>query len=80
MIPDSPKPSSSIEAQIVDLQSKLAFQEDTVQALNEIVGEQQQDILKLQSQMGRLIEELRVVLEDLEGAEITTAIERPPHY
>lgn len=70
-----------VDRQIVDLQSKLAFQEDTVQVLNEMVSEQQQDILSLKAQMRTLLGELRNILDELKDE--TTRLsdnEKPPHY
>lgn len=72
-----------IEQQIIDLQTKLAFQEDTVHVLNSIVSEQQQDIISLKTQMRTLLEELKVLLSDLEGGGNNSRLldnERPPHY
>lgn len=77
-------PEDDIDAQfeqlMVDLQTKLAFQEDTVQALNDIVSSQQQDIHRLQAQMHSLIEELRTVLNGLDIGNINPDQEVPPHY
>lgn len=65
---------------MVDLQTKLAFQEDTVQTLNDIVSVQQQDIMQLKSQVHSLIEELRTVLSGLDTSQINAEQELPPHY
>jgi len=65
----------------IEMQSKIAFQEDSMQQLNDIVAQQQQDILNLQGQMKELIKELNNVLGDLEsGVSGQSANERPPHY
>ena len=69
-----------VEKQMVELQTKLAFQEDTVQTLNDIVSEQQQDILALKSQVNLLLEELKGVLINLDSGGISTHTETPPHY
>lgn len=71
---------SAFERQMVELQTKLAFQEDTVQTLNEIVAEQQQDILALKGQVNLLLEELKSVLISLEVGGIGGQQEIPPHY
>jgi len=65
---------------MVDLQTKLAFQEDTVQALNDIVSVQQQDIMHLKAQVNSLIDELRSVLSGLDTSNIHSNQEVPPHY
>ncbi len=65
----------------VEMQTKMAFQEDSMQQLNDIVAQQQKDILQLQSQMSQLIRELNSVLGDLEsGASAGVANQKPPHY
>lgn len=71
---------SAFERQMVELQTKLAFQEDTVQTLNEIVAEQQQDILALKGQVNLLLEELKSVLISLEAGGVGGQPEIPPHY
>jgi SlyX protein len=65
---------------MVDLQSKIAFQEDTVQTLNDVVSEQQKDILLLKAQVHSLIDELRAVLSGLDSGGISNENETPPHY
>lgn len=73
--------NDNTQQQIDDLQSKLAFQEDTVQVLNDMVSEQQQDILSLKAQMKSLLAELRNVLDELgEDSARLSENEKPPHY
>lgn len=67
----------------IEIQTKLAFQEDSVLKLNDVVAEQQQDIMKLQGQMKQLIKELGSVLGNLdEGSSSQGAAidQKPPHY
>ena len=70
-----------MEQRMIELETQIAFQDDTVHALNDMVGRQQRDILSLQSQMTRLLSELKTVLAELEqGApQSPSAIEKPPH-
>ena len=66
--------------EIIDLQTRLAYQEDTIQQLNNVVTQQDATILQLQQQMRLLakrIDELSFA-QDRVGGEITN--ERPPHY
>ena len=69
-----------LEQQMIELQSKLAYQEDTVQTLNDVVSKQQVDILQLKSQMGQVVGELRAILSDLGEDGESSAQQRPPHY
>jgi SlyX protein len=65
------------EALLIELQTQLAFQEQTIYALNEaLLGQQQQlDSLRLEIAM------LRDGLEDvLESREAQPGNEKPPHY
>lgn len=64
---------------LAHLESQLAFQEETIRALNEALASQQADILLLQRQLKLLKErqdEQAASLAELPG----TADERPPHY
>lgn len=65
--------------QLVELESKVAFQEDTVDSLNDIVSKQQQDILQLKQQMRSLVGELKGVLAELDGGP-GPVNQKPPHY
>jgi SlyX protein len=79
MIPDD-NTDEQFNKLMIDLQTKLTYQEDTVQALNDIVSEQQQDILQLKAQVHSLIDELRTVLSGLDTSGINPEQEVPPHY
>jgi SlyX protein len=67
-----------LNAQLVELQTQLAFQEDVVHALDAVVTRQQQSIdrlLQLQQRLERQLVELAA------GAgEPAPADQRPPHY
>lgn len=68
---------TQLEGRLVELQSQLAFQEDTVCTLNKIVTEQQ-------GQIERLNEMLNVLKSQIESggydAGATNRQEKPPHY
>lgn len=66
--------------QINDLQTQLAFQEDTIAALNQMVAKQQADILELQSQMALIITEFQRVVSQMDVTANSSVQERPPHY
>lgn len=69
-----------LSQQLVDLQSRVAFQEDTLQALNDQLVEQgamlQTQSLHIQL-LNKKINDLMQQLEHLDGPIKT---ERPPHY
>lgn len=76
------KRMTSNEDQMVELQSQLAFQEDTLQALNEIVIRQQQRMDALEQELTLHREKLAELVETLSerASPVAAADERPPHY
>lgn len=68
----------TLQETIMDLQARLAFQEDSLDTINMTVVRQQSKIDLLQREIMRLKE----MLEDLRGSQGDTAndIELPPHY
>lgn len=62
---------------IVDLESRLAYQEHTLDTLNKVVIEQQKEI----AQLNHFIRILKDKIKDVEeNGGISQANERPPHY
>ena len=45
----------TLEARVMDLESRLAFQDDTIQALNDVLVAQQNAVDRLQMQMAALL-------------------------
>ena len=72
------KGRSMIEERLVDLETKLAYQEDTIQALNEVVCEQQKQIDQLAATCKLLVDRIRQLSVPAEMDEILD--EKPPHY
>lgn len=72
------KGRSMIEERLVDLETKLAYQEDTIQALNEVVCEQQKQIDQLAATCKLLVDRIRQLSVTAEMDEILD--EKPPHY
>lgn len=62
---------------IIELEIKQAYQEDLLQALNTIVSEQQQQILRLEETCKLLNEKIKNTVET-EG--VNQGQEIPPHY
>ena len=75
----SSKEIEELKQQLVELQSQLAFQEDTVSSLNEALSQQQQEILTLRRQVALLKER-----QDEQAAQIgeggAPVDQKPPHY
>ena len=63
---------------IIELEIKTAYQEDLLQALNKIVGQQQQQIDRLEATCSLLNERIKSLsTEEGSGEDIE---EIPPHY
>lgn len=72
----------STEAKLVDLQTRFAFQEDSIQALNDVVTRQQQQIETLTRELGLHREKLAELMEAQSKRMVQggAADDRPPHY
>ena len=64
--------------QIVELQVKIAFQDDQIQKLDDVLAEQQQQLLDLRKQFSIVLEELKQVQNML--SEFGPPDPPPPHY
>lgn len=66
------------EERLVDIETKLAHQEQLVLELNDVVAEQQQKIMKLEELFASLVERFRSMGDgtSVEGGQD----EPPPHY
>ncbi len=65
---------------LIDLQTRVVFQEDTLQELNRVVALQDQEIRQLKEQMLLLAKRLDDFVYSQEQGGIKPADERPPHY
>lgn len=69
--------SEEFATQLIEVQSQLAFQEDTVQRLDDVVTQQQRRI----DELTRLTERLAQRLADLTAmVEVQAPDQPPPHY
>ena len=67
-----------MESRIIELETKLAFQDDLLNDLNDVVAEQSQTV----SMLIRELYELRQVVKNLSPSNIASQSEEtpPPHY
>jgi len=70
-------PDESLEQRINELESKTAFQDDAITALNDALAHQQQTIRQLQRSMEKLIEQIN---EDRDQQSDPANEPPPPHY
>lgn len=73
-----PNETKQFEEQLIELQSQLAFQEDTIQALNDVVAQQQQQIDSLRARSDLFSSQLERAMTALEGSDVIDV--PPPHY
>ena len=67
----------SLEERVMELDSRLAFQDDTLLALNDVIVEQQRVVDRLQLQMAALLKRYEEVMGQYEASEEEAP---PPHY
>ena len=65
------------DVRLEELESKVAFQEDTIQKLNDVVIEQDARIHDLETSFRLLLERMRNQAQD---PQIVMEDEPPPHY
>lgn len=68
----------SLEERVTDLESRLAFQDDTIQALNDVLVSQQKVVERLQLQMSALLKRQEEMVGQFESFEEEAP--PPPHY
>ncbi|MDP2903974.1 MAG: SlyX family protein [Methylovulum sp.] len=70
------------DGRIIELEIKAAYQEDLLQALNQIVSRQQQQIDRLEATCGVLNERIKSLSADGRRDEnsVNVGYEIPPHY
>ena len=66
------------EQRFIDLESRLAHQDQLLHDLNTVVTHQQSKIMQLEELCGSLVSRLRSISEALPDGD--PAAERPPHY
>ena len=69
-----------LAADLVEVQSQMAFQEDTITALNEALTLQQQEIIVLRRQVEMLKQRQEEQSATSDQSSPPVLDERPPHY
>ncbi|EIK52131.1 hypothetical protein YO5_10365 [Stutzerimonas stutzeri TS44] len=67
----------NIESRIADLEARLAFQDDTIQTLSDVLVEQRRLVDRMQLQLQALARRLEEVHSSMGGEEDEAP---PPHY
>ena len=72
---------SDIEEQLIDVQTRVAYQEDTLAQLNDVITKQDAEITHLKQQMRLLAQRLDELMRDpAQGNDTEIVNDRPPHY
>ncbi len=66
-----------MQNELVELETKIAFQEDLIQSLSRTVANQQQEMLELKRDVEELQTQIRALAPSLASGSMD---ETPPHY
>ncbi|MBA56423.1 MAG: SlyX protein [Pseudomonadales bacterium] len=69
--------NKTLEEKFVDVETRMAFQDDTIQQLSDVIYRQQQQIDKLDKTVQLLVDKVQDLMQDLPGKVVD---EKPPHY
>lgn len=67
----------NLEDRVTELETRLVFQDDTIQALNDVLVKQQQQVERLQLQMSALLKRYEEMVGQYGASEEEAP---PPHY
>ncbi|UUA74356.1 SlyX family protein [Cellvibrio sp. QJXJ] len=71
---------SDLEEQLIDVQTRVAYQEDTLVQLNEVITRQDAEIIQLKQQLRLIAQRLDELSTNPAQGDTEMADERPPHY
>lgn len=72
---------TDIEEQLIDIQTRVAYQEDTLAQLNEVITKQDAEIMQLKQQVRLLAQRVDELVRDPSQGDVTEVVnDRPPHY
>ena len=69
--------NKTLQEKFVDVETRMAFQDDTIQQLSDVIYRQQQQIDKLDKTVQLLVDKVQDLMQDLPGKVVD---EKPPHY
>lgn len=71
---------TDFQEQLIDLQTRVAYQEDTLEQLNQVITQQDADINQLKQQIRILVQRMEDSLRTQGQDGELMQDERPPHY
>ena len=69
-----------IQRRLEELESRLAFQDDLIESLNDVVAKQDREIQDLRRTVKNMNERLRDLADSASATGSSTEHEIPPHY
>ena len=73
-------PNSELSSRIDELESRLAFQDDLIDSLNNVVSRQDHDLAMLTLRLQELSAKINEIGEAAAAATPSAESEAPPHY
>jgi SlyX protein len=73
-------PNSELSSRIDELESRLAFQDDLIESLNQVVSRQDHDLAMLTLRLQELSAKINEIGEAAATATPSAESEAPPHY
>jgi SlyX protein len=77
--PQNPGPQHP-ELRLDELEARLAFQDDLIENLNDVVARQDQELVRLTRKLANLEERLQDLATSASGSGESSGHEVPPHY
>jgi SlyX protein len=71
---------SDFEEQLIDLQTRVAYQEDTLTQLNDVITRQDAELVQLKQQLRLMAQRLDELSSNPAQADGEVVDEHPPHY
>lgn len=65
---------------MTDLESQVAFQEDMIDSLNQLVSRQSEELHLLQRHLRLVADKVAPLVDQQDGTPYNAADEKPPHY
>ncbi len=69
----------SEDQRLIEIETKVLYQEDTIEQLNQVICEQEKQIRKIQDTLVNLTKSFKSLLEMTQD-QVKPGHERPPHY
>ncbi len=71
---------SDFQEQLIELQTRVAYQEDTLAQLNDVIARQDAELIQLKQQLRLIAQRLDELSRNPAQGDGEVTDERPPHY